>query len=121
MARSRSLPTNLFEDPDFFERNRETQVVLLGLVLDADDAGRGQAHSGLLARKFNTDVATIEMALAELQACEMLDCYQVGRHFYYSLRRWQEWQTLSKPTPSKFPAPPSLDQTPPVAPTPTGP
>lgn len=53
MARSRSLPTNLFEDPDFFERSSETQVVLLGLVLDADDAGRGLAHTGLLARKFN--------------------------------------------------------------------
>ena len=110
MARSRSVPTNLFENPDFFERSSETQVILLGLLLDADDAGRGLAHPGLLARKFNKEVASIETALAELQSCEMLDCYQVGRHTYYSLRHWQQWQTLSKPTPSKFPAPPSLDE-----------
>ncbi len=31
MARSRSLPSDLFDDPDFFERDSDTQVILLGL------------------------------------------------------------------------------------------
>ncbi len=106
MARSRSLPTALLEDPDYFERSSATQSILIALVLTADDEGRGLAHVGLLARKFNKEIPFIEQALHELQACEMLVCYQVGRHRYYSLTRWQEWETLSKPTPSKYPAPP---------------
>ncbi len=106
MARSRSLPTNLFEDPDFFEQNSDTQVFLIGLVLLADDYGRGLAHVGLLARKMNKDERLIEQALAELERCKLVQCYQVDRHRYYSLCRWQEWETLSKPTPSKYPAPP---------------
>jgi hypothetical protein len=106
MARSRSLPTNLFEDPDFFDRSSNTQAILVGLVLGADDYGRGLAHAGLLARKFNKEVHLVEQALDELATCELLVCYQVGRHRYYTLTRWQEWQTLHKPTPSRYPAPP---------------
>src|SRR6266852_903752 len=106
MARSRSLPLTLFEDPDFFERSSETQIILVGLVLGADDAGRGQAHVGLLARKLNKEVVQVEHALRELQTVDLLVCYQVERQHYYSLTRWQEWETLSRPTPSKYPPPP---------------
>lgn len=105
MARSRSLPTNLFEYPDFFECSSETQTILIGLVLAADDYGRGMAHVGLLARKLNKEGHLIEQALCDLEACGMLECYQVDRHRYYSLPHWMEWETLSKPTPSKYPAP----------------
>lgn len=107
MARSRSLPSNLFEDPDFFELGSDMQIILVGLVLGADDAGRGLAHSGLLARKLNKDVALIEQALSALEERGLLICYQVERQRYYCLTRWQEWETLSRPTPSKHPAPPS--------------
>jgi len=106
MARSRSLPTNLFEDPDFFELSSETQIILVGLVLGADDAGRGPAHSGLLSRKLNKALPLIEQALHELEECEMLQVYQDARQSYYHLTHWQEWETLSKPTPSKYPTPP---------------
>jgi len=107
MARSRSLPSNLFEDPDFFERSSATQSILLGLVLNADDYGRGLAHTGLLARKLNKEVPLIEQALSELEACGLLQRYQGERQSYYCLCRWQEWETLSKPTPSRYPAPPA--------------
>ncbi|HLI91599.1 MAG TPA: helix-turn-helix domain-containing protein [Ktedonobacteraceae bacterium] len=106
MARSRSLPSDLFDDPDFFERDSDTQVILLGLVLLADDYGRGPAHPGLLARKFNKEQATVERALGDLEAAELLQRYSDGRHSYYFLRRWFEWESLSKPARSRYPAPP---------------
>jgi hypothetical protein len=59
MATKRSIPTNLFANPDFFELNSDTtQLIMIGLILD-----------------------------------------------------WEEWQTLSKPPPSKYPAPPCMKGT----------
>src|SRR5579883_44808 len=107
MAKSRSIPTDLLSDPDYMELDSDTQVILLLLVLAADDEGRGRAHTGMLARHFNKSPERIEHALAWLSDLDLVTCYVVGRHRYYQLLRWREWQTLSKPTPSRFPAPPT--------------
>jgi hypothetical protein len=40
-----------------------------------------------------------------LQRVDFVQCYQAERHRYYWLCRWDEWQSLSKPAPSKYPAP----------------
>src|SRR5579883_3398202 len=106
MARSRSLPTTLFKEPAFFELESDAQTVLLGLVLLADDHGRGLAHTGLLARELNKTVAVIEQALSQLEQVRLLHCYSVEGQRYYLLPHWTEWETLSKPARSRFPAPP---------------
>lgn len=107
MARKRSLPTTLFASPDFFELSSNTaRLIFIGLILDADDEGRGLAHPHLLARKLDQPPDEIEQALVELTAHGMLCCYEVAdRHFYW-LCHWYIYQTLSKPTPSHYPAPP---------------
>lgn len=108
MAKSRCVPTALMLDPDYMELASDTQVILLMLILSADDEGRGQAHMGMMSRHFNKSPETIEGALATLAELELVTCYVVGRHRYYALLRWSEWQTLSKPTPSRFPQPPAF-------------
>src|SRR5579885_2656328 len=108
MARSRSLPTTLFEDPDFFELESDAQVILVGLVLLADDHGRGLAHTGLLARKLNKAEPLIEATLVQLEARHLLCCYADEHQRYYALPRWPEWETLSKPARSKYPEPPPM-------------
>ncbi len=109
MAKQRCLPTNFFKDPDVMAlSNGDARLILVGLVLGADDEGRGLAHSSILGRELDYPPEVIEEALAEMEACELVQCYQVARHRYYFLRYWHDWQTLSKPTPSRFPAPPPL-------------
>lgn len=108
MATRRMLPTRLFKDPDVMAlSNNDMRLILIGFVLNADDEGRELAHAKLLGRELDYEPEMIEQALAELEANELLCCYVVGRHRYYHLTRWQEWETLSKPTPSKYPPPPS--------------
>jgi len=60
-------------------------------------------------RELDYPLELIEVALADLAANDLVVLYQVGRHRYYSLTRWGQWQSLSlaKITPSKYPAPPS--------------
>ncbi|MBA2287551.1 MAG: winged helix-turn-helix transcriptional regulator [Ktedonobacteraceae bacterium] len=112
MARSRSIPTKLFWDPDVSDLDSDTQIVLIAMTLEADDWGRGRAHVGFLARACNKAPAVIERALQQLENAGLIRCYQVGRHRYYVQCRWQEWETLSNPTPSNFPAPPSDEDLP---------
>jgi hypothetical protein len=113
MAKKRSLSTTLFASPDFFELSSNTvRLIFIGLILDADDEGRGCAHPRLLARKLDQAPEEIEQALEELVSHDMVQCYEVaGRHLYW-LCHWHRYQTLSKPTPSHFPAPPAQKESP---------
>ena len=106
MARSRSIPTQLFWDPAFSLLDSDTQIILLGLTLIADDEGRGLAQTRFLVRQFDKDATLVEQALTTLAETGFLACYQIGNQRYYQHLHWQEWETLSKPTPSRYPAPP---------------
>ncbi|GHO77019.1 hypothetical protein KSD_47900 [Ktedonobacter sp. SOSP1-85] len=109
MASKRCLPTRFFEDPDVMSlSSKDAQLILIGLVLMADDEGRELAHASLISRKLDYNPDLVEQVLSELEANELIILYQVGRHRYYSLTRWKHWQSLSlaKITPSKHPAPP---------------
>ena len=88
--------------------SQDTRLILVGLVLTADDEGRELAHPKLLGRELDYPPEQIEAALQELAANDLLILYQVGKHRYFSLTRWGQWQTLSsnKITISKYPAPP---------------
>ena len=112
MASKRCLPTRFFKDPDIMNlESQDHQLILVGLVLMADDEGRELAHAKLLSRELDYPPEQIEAALADLSANDLVVLYQVGRHRYYSLTRWGQWQTLSlaKITPSKYPAPPARE------------
>jgi hypothetical protein len=117
MASKRCLPTRFFKDPDIMNlESRDTQLILIGLVLMADDEGRELAHAKLLSRELDYPQEQIEAALFDLAANDLVMLYQAGRHRYYSLTRWGQWQTLSlaKITPSKYPAPPSKEDATPL-------
>lgn len=114
MASKRCIPTRFFKDPDIMNlESKDHELILVGLVLMADDEGRELAHAKLLSRELDYPQEQIEAALADLAANDLVVLYQEGRHRYYSLTRWGQWQTLSlaKITPSKYPAPPSKEDT----------
>jgi hypothetical protein len=111
MVRGRLLPTNYFRDPDVMSLSSgDVRLILVGLVLHADDYGRGLAHAVILGRDLDYPPEVIEAALAELERAELVQCYQVGKHRYYVLTRWNDWQKLKKPTPSRLPAPPAPEE-----------
>lgn len=110
MALRRMISTRFFKDPDIMNlSSKDTQLILIGLILAADDEGREVAHAGLLGREMDYPTEQIEAALQELVANELLLLYQVGKHRYYQLTRvWREWQTLGgRITPSRYPGPPA--------------
>ncbi|GAC1433466.1 MAG: hypothetical protein NVSMB54_31060 [Ktedonobacteraceae bacterium] len=108
MARARSFPSDFLKDPDIIAlAGADECLILIGLILEADDHGRGFAHSILLGREIRGYAPEqIENALHTLEQLELVMLYEVGRHRYYWLPRWNEWQKLREPAKSKFPAPP---------------
>ena len=107
MASKRCLPTRFFKDADIMNVSKDGQLILVGLVLLADDEGRELAHPRLLSREIDYPPEQIEAALAELVENDLVLLYQAGKHSYYSLTRWNQWQSISsqKMTPSKYPEP----------------
>jgi Helicase HerA, central domain len=109
MVRGRLIPTSYFRDPDVMSLSSgDIRLILVGLVLHADDWGRGLAHTVILGRDLDYPPEVIETALTELEGAELVQCYQAGKHRYYVLTRWDDWQKLpeAKRTPSRLPAPP---------------
>ena len=102
----RMIPTTFFKDPDILMIGKDAQLILVGLVLLADDVGRGSAHAHLLSREMDYTPEQMESVLHELVANDLLTLYSSGKHRYYHLPRWHQWQKLNKPAKSKFPAPP---------------
>lgn len=111
MAQKRCIPTDLFFTPGFAALSSDTvRLILIGLVTDADDAGRGLADVKLLGRKLDHAPEQIAAALDELAQAGYVTCYAGGKDSYYVLCHWSRWQTLSKPTPSHYPAPPAAHE-----------
>jgi len=103
------VPTGFFKDPDIMNlKNKEAQLLLIGRILFADDEGREVAYAPLLARELDASAESIEQGLQDLAANDLIVLYQVGRHRYYGLTKWWQWQNIppSKRVPSKNPAPP---------------
>ena len=108
MVRGRLIPTSYFRDPDVMSLSSgDVRLILVGLVLHADDWGRGLAHTVILGRDLDYPPEVIEAALCELEQADLVQCYQAGKHRYYVLTRWDEWQKLpeARRTPARIPAP----------------
>lgn len=110
MAGKRSLPTDLFWDETFSGLDGDTQSIFIGLVLGADDHGRGPAGVMVLTRMLAKDPPIIQTALQDLDQAGFIQCYQVAGKFYYHITRWDEWETLNKPARSRYPAPPEPER-----------
>lgn len=112
MANRRMIPTSFFRHPDILMLGKDAQLILVGLVLAADDYGRELAHADLLGKQMGYTHKQMEANLQKLVANDLLLLYEVGRHRYYSLTRWWNWQTiaLQRRVPSVHPMPPGMQK-----------
>ena len=75
MVRGRLIPTNYFRDPDVMSLSSpDWRLILVGMVLNADDWGRGLAHPVILGRDLDYAPDVIEAALVELEQGELVQC-----------------------------------------------
>lgn len=117
MPRIRSIKPEIFASPQVMNLSRDSRLLFIGLITQADDDGRGVADPRKLkAAIFGGDddisSARVLKLLAEIESQGLCITYDGNGHGrLYSLPTFREHQYVSHPRDSRYPAPPSRNGT----------
>lgn len=103
MSRIRSLKPEWLDDERLCDCSLAARVLSIGLILLADDYGRGRASPSFLARRVALDGAA--EALAELEAIGFVHTYTVDGQSYFAIRNWSKHQRVDNAGKPIVPAP----------------
>jgi hypothetical protein len=108
MSRIRSVKPEWLED-ELALACSDARVLSIGLMLLADDHGRGRAHPDmLLARVFpGKTFETLANALEDLARLRYMVLYEVDGQKYFAIRSWAKHQKVDHPGTEKVPGPES--------------
>ena len=113
MARRRMIDPNFWGSEDVSRLPIFSRLLLIGMISNADDEGRGRANPAYLrAIVFPYDdipTREISSALADITKWIHVKVYTVDGQTYYSLTKWKDWQRVDSPKSSIIPAPPDDD------------
>jgi len=115
----RTVKPEWLEDERMAAASDAARVLSIGLILLADDHGRGRAAPAYIASKiwgYADDsresreglgrIARARDALAELAAIEFVQLYSVDGQSYYAIRSWRRHQRVDHPGQPRVPLPP---------------
>lgn len=111
MARKRMLDPSIWDDEDVGSLSPTAFKLFIACISNADDDGKlngAPRHLRGLAFRFNDDITVglVEDALIEIdKALRSFMRYEVADRQYILLMKWQEYQTINKPSRSKLPDP----------------
>ena len=97
MATARMLPTNLFFIPDFMGLNYVSKLAYIGLLLHADDDGRGHIHLRALSHATDLCETEVESSLLQLAEKGLILVYVVDNKEYYQITGWFDMQSIPSP------------------------
>jgi hypothetical protein len=112
MARIRCVKPEIFQSPQVMDLSPLGQICFLGLIFQADDAGRGSADPRKIKGttfcgndEVNGErVAELLSEVASRGLCVLYDAPDHGR--LYALPTWSKHQRINRPSASRYPAPP---------------
>lgn len=109
MAR-RLIDPGILQNEKFGMLPPMARLLLMGLVISADDQGRGKAHPALLRSLIfpYDDVLLTDIAdwLALVETNGTIRLYTIGEKEYYQLLNWWQYQAHQYARPSEFPRAP---------------
>ena len=112
MARIRIIRPNFAQSSAMCRVSREARFLFVLLWTLADDAGRLRGDPNVLAGLlYACDVdapALLPGWLEELARQGCVECYSNDGEAYLRIVHWRKLQTIDRPTPSRLPAPPSV-------------
>lgn len=118
MPRKRMLDPGIWTNEDFGNLPPLAQVYCIGLISNADDAGRtkaGPAYLKAVIRPYGEETPEdVIEALYAIYKSGIAEPYEAGGGWYAVLPNWSKYQTIQKPTPSKLPTPNGSEELPEV-------
>lgn len=103
------IDPSIWSSEDFSELSMLARLTWIGLISNADDAGRGKANaayikSQIFAYDDELTVKQVENALSEIANTMSIRFYEVDGKKYFQLTNWSKFQTINRPSPSQIPA-----------------
>jgi hypothetical protein len=112
-SRIRTIKPEWLEDEQLAEAGTLARLLSVGLIVLADDHGRGRANEVVLAAKVFTyeadPLGCIREALASLSRIDFVQLYSVRGQRYYKIRNWSKHQRIDRPSKPRFPGPEEAD------------
>lgn len=107
-GRIRSIKPEWLEDEAMLSCSAAARVVSIGLILLADDHGRGRGSLVYLSSRifpFAESTETLANGLAELVKIRFVELYRLSGQTYYAIRNWAKHQRVDKPGKPRVPGP----------------
>ena len=117
MPRIRSIKPEIFASPQVMNLSRDSRLLFIGLITQADDDGRGVADPRKLkAAIFGgdddiTSARVLKLAGRNRKSSPVHNLRRQRSRRLYSLPTFREHQYVSHPRDSRYPAPPSRNGT----------
>ena len=114
--RIRNLKPEIWDSEDFLSLSDTGRLLFIGMISMADDEGRIKGSPDHLARKFLFGAGelapkhAVHIALAEMEHRRMIQRYEVDGQYYTYLINWSTHQRVDRPSPSRHPSPPPVDE-----------
>jgi hypothetical protein len=107
-GRIRSLKPEWLEDELLQDSSSDARVLTIGLILLADDHGRGRGGEKFLAGTVfpGQPIKVTRDALSRLVEIRYCRTYVVDGQSYFEIRNWAKHQRVDKPGKAKVPEPP---------------
>jgi len=109
MPRIRSIKPSFFRSEDVSALPLRARLTWIGLWTQCDDQGRAKDNAKLIKGDIwpldSVNLRDIEEDLETLAAHERIVRYEVDGKRYLEIVNWHAHQAISKPTPSRIPAP----------------
>lgn len=108
MARKRMIDPSFWVDEKLGMLDVISRLLFMGLISNADDEGRLVGHPSLIKSIIfpydqNISVENITNKLQELANLKMIILYKNNSQSYIQVTNFRKYQTINKPTPSKYP------------------
>jgi hypothetical protein len=111
MARIRTLKPTFWTDDRVVNLSRDARLLLVGMISQADDAGRLPASpvsliGALYPHDEDVTAAKITRWTNEIDHCGIAKLYRIGKAQYAYFPKWKKHQRIDRPQKSSLPEPP---------------
>jgi hypothetical protein len=110
MPRKRMIDPEFWSDEEIGSWSHQARLFYIGLWNFADDSGRFKAHDNLLKSQIFPYDVKISIPDLKKELNHKIQWYEVGGLQYGYIRNFLKYQRIDRPTETKLPNPPKLDE-----------
>lgn len=109
MPRIRSIKPEIWGSSQIMNVSRDARLLFVGMITQADDAGRGSADARKLRGQIfpgddDLTLDALSQLLAELERERLVVLYEVDGDLLFALPTWSKHQKIDRPSPARYPA-----------------